>query len=269
MSSLWRAEWLKIRNFRPFWVVFWLYPVCLGGMLAVALWGQGRAQDLAERAGQAQTLADNLPFAFPQVWHNASYLASWLHLIPAVLLILNVTNEFTFRTHRQNLLEGWSRAMFLLSKLVLALAISLYCTAITLAVTVVCGAYSGTAPSLEGSSYLGLFFLQGAVYQVFALLLAFMIRRGALALAAFFLYTMMLEGMVAFFVNLKWEGYGSYLPIKVANGLLPMPYLRENVPQAAKQLFAGPGPETLLVAAGVYLLLFLTIMGVRFHREDL
>lgn len=269
MTSLLKAEWLKIKNFKPFWVVSCAYPFCLAGIVGMSLWGQGRVQEMASGTKAAGTVASNLPFGYPTVWHSVAYIASWLHVIAAALLILHTTNEFNFRTHRQNLLEGWSRAQFLLAKLGLALAISLACTLSVIVFSVTAGAYTGMAPSPAGGSFVPLFLLQCAVYQVLALLMAFVIRRGALALAAFFMYAMMFEPITGFFLNLKWSGVGAYLPLKMANALIPLPYLHEHTPEAAKAVLALLPQPTLLTGSVVYLALFSGAMWLRYHREDL
>jgi hypothetical protein len=263
------TEWLKIKAFKPFWVVFWLYPVCLSGVAAIALWGQNKIQGLAQSSGTSEAVAANLPLAFPLAWQTVAYIASWLHFIPALLLILNVTNEFTFRSHRQNLLEGWSRAQFLSAKLLLALAISLFCTLNVALLSVGAGAASGTAPTLSGFAYIPLFLLQSIIYSVFALLLAFLIRRAALALAAFLMYSMILETVLSFLINWRFNGFGGYLPLKAAGSLLPAPLFKEHAPQAAKNLLAEPSPSALMITAAVYLLLFVGAMAQRFRREDL
>lgn len=267
MISLWRTEWLKLRRLRPFWVVFWLYPLSLGGLLSIALWAESKAVSMAKSVGQA--LPGDLPFAFPTVWQSVAYLASWLHLIPALLLVLHVTNEFTFRSHRQNLLDGWSRWQFLLAKLLVALSLSLFCTLTCLVMAVIGGLSTGSQPGLQGISYLGLFLLQLMVYQAFALLCAFIIRRGTLALAAFSLYAMMLENIAGFFLNRWLPGYGSYLPLELAGGLLPIPYLWENAPEAAQALLSGPPWHVVFAGSLLYLGLLVTLIWLRFRREDL
>lgn len=269
MSNLFRTEWLKLKFYKPFWLLFTLYPVCLGGVVAVSLWGQSKVQDAADTAGASEQLSSYLPFAFPTAWQTVTYLGSWLHFIPAVLIILNVTNEFNFRSHRQNLLEGWSRRQFLTAKLVLALGLCLYSSAAVLLFSVIAGAFTATAPTLEGCFYLGLFLLQSSVYAVFALLLAFMIRRAALALAGFLMYSMILENLLAFLLNLKWAGSGGYLPLEAASSLIPLPFLKEHAPDVAKEFLAGPSQTALVAASSVYLIGFAALMWVRFRHEDL
>ena len=88
-SSVVRAEWLKLKSYRPFWVVFTLYPVCLGGIVVMSLWGQQKMQEVAKSvgAGQASSLIRCRPSS-----SRFLFISSWLHFIPAVLLILTVTN---------------------------------------------------------------------------------------------------------------------------------------------------------------------------------
>lgn len=264
MISLLRTEWLKLKAYTPFWVILALYPVCVGGVLAIALWTQ------TEVRGAAEAISARLPFAFPHAWQSVAYLASWLYFIPALLLILNVTNEFNFRTHRQNLLEGWSRAQFLGAKLLLAGCLCVYSTAIVGLMAVAAGLKTGTSPTVEGASFLVLFAMQSLAYGVFSLLLAFLIRRAALSLAAFMMYSIVLENIFSFVLN-RWvsPGLGAYLPLNAANALLPFPFLKDNAPSAVRALLEGPGLPALLGLTTFYLVFFSGFMWLRFRREDL
>jgi ABC-2 type transport system permease protein len=269
LTQILSAEWLKIRRYKPFWVVFLLYPVCMGGVLTISVWTQGKIQDAASQSGLSEAVDRYLPFAFPHVWQSVAYLASWLHFLPAVLVILSVTNEFTFRTHRQNLLDGWGRGQFLAAKCLMTSAICFFGTAVVGILAVIAGVASGTTPQPAGADYVLLFLLQSHVYMMFALLLAFVIRRAALSLAAFFIYSLILENVAAFLLNYKVNGMGAFLPLEVAGGLLPFPFLQENAPEAARELMFTPGlPLSVAVSVG-YLFLFLAVLWLRFRREDL
>ncbi|MFK5098226.1 hypothetical protein, partial [Klebsiella pneumoniae] len=65
------------------------------------------------------------PFVFPEVWQTVAYFSSFFVLLPSILVIMLVTNEYTYKTHRQNIIDGWSRNEFLLSKLIDVAIISL------------------------------------------------------------------------------------------------------------------------------------------------
>lgn len=119
------------------------------------------------------------------------------------------------------------------------------------------------------SEYLLLFFLQSLVYNTFCLLLAFLIRRAALSLAAFLMYSVILENIVAFLLNLKFTGVGNYLPLEAAGGLVPIPYLKEQAERVAPGLISDPGLLVFSLVSVGYLCLFAGILWVRFRREDL
>ncbi len=261
-----RTEWLKIRYYKPFWVLAALYPVSLLGVIVVALWAQTEFQGLLP---QGAVRAAKLPFSYPQVWHNVAYIGSWLHFIPALMIILNVTNEFTFRCHRQNLLDGWSRALFLSAKLFWVVALASCCTGVVMLLSAAAGLVSGSAFSLTGFSYIGLFYLQAIFYGVFVLFLAFWIRRATLTVAAYLIYSAILENILSFLLNLKVQGLGGCLPLKVANALVPFSLLQDKAPAAAKGFLSNFSPSILVLATGFYLVLMLAAIGQRFRREDL
>jgi hypothetical protein len=133
----------------------------------------------------------------------------------------------------------------------------------------IAGAVSKSAPTVEGSEYLLLFFLQSLVYKAFSLLLAFLIRRAALSLAAFLMYSVILENIVAFLLNLKFSGVGNFLPLEAAGGLVPLPYLKEQAEKVAPGLISDPGPAVFSLVSVGYLCLFAGILWARFRREDL
>lgn len=269
MSDILTVEWLKIRRYKPFWVVVVLYPISLAGVLTIALWTQTKIHGVADEAGVGQAVEAYLPFAFPHAWQSVGYLAGWMHFFPAALLILSVTNEFSFRTHRQNLLDGWSRAQFLVAKAALASALCFACTLATAVAALIGGLVSKSTPSLEGAGYLVLFLLQTHVYVFFALALAFTIRRAALALAGFLIYSTILENFAAFLMNRNLNGLGTYLPLEAAGELVPVPFLKEHAPEAAREFLNQTNESVLVLVCLAYLGLFLGLLWARFRREDL
>lgn len=267
MINLLRTEWLKLKHYTPFWVVTALYPICVGGIVALTLglqnWWTGDAQRAAVMAGRN-------PFAFPYAWQTVGWLASWMQFFPALLIILNVTNEFTFRSHRQNLLEGWSRPQFLGAKILVSLALSTFCTAVVAILAIIAAAVNHNLPSPDGLQYLAIFALQTFCYTVFALVLAFLIRRSALAVAAFSIYTGGGEFILKHLLNYRLSGVGNYLPLEVVNQLLPLPFVRDAtkaLPNAS--FFTSPPDAVLLGAAAFYLALFFAILWEKFRNEDL
>ena len=65
---------------------------------------------------------------FPDIWQNITYVYTFLKIFIAILVIISVSNEFTYKTIRQNVIDGMDRMEFLISKLTTILLLSLYST---------------------------------------------------------------------------------------------------------------------------------------------
>ena len=90
------------------------------------------------------------PFAFPDAWQTVSWTSSMLFIIPAILIITLTTNEFTFKTHRQNIIDGWSRRQFLSVKLVELLMLAVVCTIVVFLTTLVFGCIANKVAPGQG-----------------------------------------------------------------------------------------------------------------------
>src|ERR1039458_9860016 len=118
MKNLINTEWLKIKNYRAFWLLLGITALSYPGInyMFYAIY-----QKISEGKGQANAAAKFFignPFSFPEAWHTVAYFSSYFVFIPAVLVIMFITNEYTFKTHRQNIIDGWSRNQFMMSKFI-------------------------------------------------------------------------------------------------------------------------------------------------------
>jgi len=263
MLNILRVEWLKLKGYKPFWVINLLYPLTFVGMMLIVL----RVYALFNSKKALTDMAfSSPPFEFPGVWQSVTYTASFFHFIPCLLILLNVTNEFQFRTHRQNLMDGWSRAQFLGAKAFVALAASCVTVFWVAMVGLILGASQGGTLSLTGIHYLGYFFAQSLLYSSLALWLGFFLRRGLLSLAAFLLYSNLLEKILAAIVSSKIEQVAYFAPLASVNQLIPVPML----PQVTSQLTQGmPSTHTLLLTGGGWMAFFFVTCWLRFRKEDL
>ncbi|KAF0237319.1 MAG: hypothetical protein FD183_1561 [Chitinophagaceae bacterium] len=117
MLDLLKIEWLKIKKYPAFWwmlvIVFLTYP----GINIMFLNIYGHVTKGKEMANNIAKLLLGNPFAFPETWHTVAYFSSFFVLLPSILVIMLVTNEYNYKTHRQNIIDGWSRSQFITSKL--------------------------------------------------------------------------------------------------------------------------------------------------------
>ncbi|MCD8186628.1 MAG: hypothetical protein LUD68_09385 [Rikenellaceae bacterium] len=157
MWHLLNIEWMKIRKFRAF---LWLL-----GFFAVSVFGLNYlCYGVVEMRNQAQAQVPDLsriligqPFAFPEVWKTVGYLSSFLLFLPGLMLILLVCNEFSFRTHRQNILDGQSRSQFLWAKTAVMVLLGLAVTLLVFLIGCFFGIRAGGTFSLINAQYVCFF----------------------------------------------------------------------------------------------------------------
>ena len=124
MLHLLKIEWLKVKNYKAFWIFTILYAFAVIGINYTGLY-------LNEVAAQNVPMGKALmgsPYTFPKVWGTVGYMSSWLLYFPGILFIMLLTNEFNFKTHRQNIIDGWTRQQFVTVKFVFAILFSLVTT---------------------------------------------------------------------------------------------------------------------------------------------
>lgn len=260
-----RVEWLKLRAFKPFWLLLGLYPVVLFGFMAIGLRAYNAV--LAKGGGVVTTtVLSSPPFAFPGVWQTVTYLASYFHFFPCVLVLLSICNEFQFRTHRQNLLDGWSRAQFLGAKLLVTWLVTLYCVACVAGLGLLFGCYTGSSLSSAGGQFLAFFLLQSLVYNSFSLWLGFLLQKGLLAVAGFFVYSNMVEPIASSLSGTRLPKANYFWPLSSVNHLIGFPLNSE----VTRRLSLEAPSNGVLVAVGIaYLIFFVGTSWLLYRRSDL
>src|SRR5690606_11745715 len=61
-------------------------------------------------------VADQGIFNFPYIWHFNTYIAAILKIFLAIVIVSMMSNEYSYRTLKQNLIDGLSKKEFVLSK---------------------------------------------------------------------------------------------------------------------------------------------------------
>src|SRR6185503_20095856 len=118
MIKLLKIEWLKMKNYTAFVAIGLIFLVCVFGVSFIAYTINKSVQDTP-----AAMLTSSF-FSFPNVWHTIAYLGNFTLFLPGLLIILMVTNEFTYKTHRQNIIDGWSRNEFIKVKIAIVFIFS-------------------------------------------------------------------------------------------------------------------------------------------------
>src|SRR5687767_5246595 len=223
MLHLLRIEWLKIKNYKAFWIFSVLYFFSILGINYTGYYINTLASD--NMPGSSMLLGT--PYAFPKVWQTVGWMSSWLLYFPGILFIMLLTNEFNFKTHRQNIIDGWSRTQFISVKFIFAILFCICATMFNVIVALIFGLLtSGSLYTTGGMENIGYIFIQTVAYITFAMFLAVIFRRSGVAIAIFFLYGLIFEWLISALMNFKlhMSPVGYFLPLQASDVMLPIPF---------------------------------------------
>jgi ABC-2 type transport system permease protein len=230
MIQLLKIEWLKIKNYTAFIIISSFFALGVFAVNYISYIVKKNVVDVVDPTGIISTSS---PFDYPSVWQTVSYYSGWLLLLPGMLLLILVTNEFTYRTNRQNIIDGWNRMQFTHVKIMMGIIIAIVSTLLVIITVFIFGAVTGKPFSVQGVENIGYFFLKAVTYNSLAVLLGVLIRRTGFAIAVYFIYTVLENGIAlllyAWAFDLKEKGkgdfgnMGNYLPMNASDGLLYSP----------------------------------------------
>ncbi|HTQ28100.1 MAG TPA: ABC transporter permease [Puia sp.] len=266
MGRLLKIEWMKIKGYRTFWILLAITVVSIPSYNYVIF-------DFITNRLQVngQSLLGN-PFAFPETWQTVCFHSSFMIFIPALLIITLMTNEFTYKTHRQNVIDGWSRSQFINVKLLEVLILSVVVTGLVF-LTILYFGFSNKrnepdAFTWKDTRYLVYFFVQMISYSMIAFLCALLIKRAGLAMGIYFIY-MILEQFVVVILRERYKITAvNYMPEEVTDKLIPFPFGKRVLTGYNKELWEKQVPYYLSVAAA-YLLTYYLVARWRFRKSDL
>ncbi len=176
--------------------------------------------------------SSKLFYEFPTVWDYQGYIGNWL--VPfclGFLAIYIITSEVSNRTMRQNILTGMTKQEFFKSKLLSVFVMAIVATILYAVSTIVIGLIFTDGVDMEilfdNNWAILRFFLLCLGYLSFALMLAFVIRRGTLSLLVYFLYVMMLEPIfMAIHVYYFKNSTRNFWPMNSIEDLMPLPMFK-------------------------------------------
>ncbi len=236
MMNVLRTEWLKIRNYPAFWWVMAMTALSYPGINYI-FWNIYKEITKKESAsGQIAKMLLGNPFAYPETFHTTAYFSSFFVFIPAIVVIMMITNEYTYKTHRQNIIDGWSRNQFLLSKFFDVVIITLMVTLLYFIIAVVVGIVASgksTASMWSKSEYVLYFALQTFSQLSIAFLIGFLVRKSFIALSIFVFYFIILENMFVGYSKVKLNDIGRFMPLEISDRIIPIPAFLGRIDEKA------------------------------------
>ncbi len=230
MIRLIKIEFLKLSKLRAVWILIGLY---LAALIGVSLSGKLLLDYLTGKGVEFNGLNPGMIpiYDFNDIWQNLAFIAGYFKIFPGLILIISVSNEFSYQTHRQNIIDGLSRTEFFLSKLSFAGFLAIVSAVFLLCIGLVLGfRYSPVtdfANVTEQMFFIPVHALQFFTYFLFATWLIMVIRKAAITIVLLLLYTVVLEPIA---VGLLYSGLfnlphiADLLPLQAISNLIPMPF---------------------------------------------
>jgi len=189
-------------------------------------------------------LADQGIFNFPFIWHFNSYIAANLKLFLAIVIVSMMSNEYTNRTLKQNLIDGLSKKEFVLSKFLTVVVFAFFSTLFLFIVSVILGYsfsdYTEISIVLSDMEYLLAYFIKLTGFFAFCLFLGILVKRSAFALGFLFIWWV-LESIL--YGTLTWrifrdnqhiaDNIMQFFPLSAMSNLVVEPFSRLSFIQTA------------------------------------
>lgn len=185
-------------------------------------------------------VADQGIFNFPLIWHFNTYIAAILKIFLAIVIVSMMSNEYSYNTLKQNLIDGLSKKEFVLSKFLTVVLFAVISTFFVFVVSLILGLifsdYTEPAIIFSGMDYLGAYFLKLIAFFSFCLFLGVLVKRSAFALG-FLIVWNIIEGIA--FGMLKWSigdeanKIVQFFPLESMALLIKEPFTRLGIIQTA------------------------------------
>jgi len=251
MIRLLKIELHKIRYSRTFWIILGLYiallaPVAIGfdHIFKSFSFGNANQPSTANIMLQGFTV-----FNYPGVWHNMAYIAGWFKLFLVVIIIIQVCNEYSFKTLRQNIIDGMSKWEIIWAKELVILIISITAVIILVVLTLILGRSQNNASMFSGSRIVFAYFISLLLYLNLAYFLSSLLKKSGFVFGVLLLYSLVIENLISFILP---HTISRFLPMNLISNLVPNPLGRiigQNVNSDFSTVNIG--------ACCIYILLFI------------
>ncbi|MGK0412454.1 MAG: ABC-2 type transport system permease protein [Polaribacter sp.] len=191
-------------------------------------------------------LADAGIFNFPYIWHFNTYVASILKFFLLLVIVSMMSNEYSYKTLKQNLIDGLSKKEFILSKFYTVIAFAFISTIFVFIVSFVLGLvysdYNEFAIIISDLEYLLAFFIKLVGFFSFGLFLGILVKRSAFAIGAMVVW-LILENIFRGFLYWQFrsaektsetvDAIMQFLPLESMANLIKEPFSRLGAVRSA------------------------------------
>src|SRR5258706_488237 len=229
MLHLLKIDLKKMTSYRTFWVVCSLYFVTLAFTTASGMEVLKWFASLIEGFGQKFNINRIPLYHFPDVWQNLVWISGLFKIVLSIMVVISITNEYQYRTIRQNIIDGMSRWEFLFSKILTNVLLSLMSVTMIFLIGLVTGMiYSPDiilADVFTDLEFFPAYFLEIFAYLSYALMLGILVQRSGLTIIL-----LLLSNMIELIVKVNLpdgaESLKQFFPMQSISNLVSLPFAR-------------------------------------------
>jgi ABC-2 type transport system permease protein len=227
--ALLKIDLKKLTSYRTFWVVCGLYFITLAFATASGMEFLKWLARTFEDFGQEINIKRIPLYHFPDVWMNLIWFSGLFKIVLAIMTVISITNEYQYRTIRQNVIDGLSRWEFLQTKILTNVLLSLLSVVMIFLIAFVTGLIY--TPEINWSfvfsdmEFLFAYFLEIFAFLSYALMLGILVQRSGLTIILLLL-SHMIEAIIRENVDEDVPWLIEYFPMESISNLVPLPYAR-------------------------------------------
>jgi ABC-type transport system involved in multi-copper enzyme maturation permease subunit len=196
-------------------------------------------------------IAEQGIFNFPYIWHFNTYIAAILKFFLAIVIVSMMSNEYSYGTLKQNLIDGMSKQEFILSKFLTVVVFAFTSTVFVFIMSLILGysfsSYTEFGIVFSDLEYLLSYFIKQVGFFSFCLFLGILVKRSAFAIGFLFVWNILesiLKGILSFKVfpeGKTAENISQFLPLESMSNLIVEPFSRLSVVKNIQTAIGGAG----------------------------
>lgn len=163
-------------------------------------------------------------FRFPYVWQNVAFLAKFLNLYLCIAIIFMVSNEYSYGTLRQQIIDGLSRRDAVLAKGLTIVVLSMGSTFLVVVIGTIMGLMNSNVVTVnvvvDRLDFIVAHFVHAFSMMSLAMLFTFLLKRNGLTVILFLTYAVFGEAIIR---NTIPGDFTIYFPVKLLTNLNAYP----------------------------------------------
>ncbi|MCI2227886.1 ABC transporter permease [Polaribacter sp. MSW13] len=233
-------------------------------------------------------LADAGIFNFPYIWHFNTYMAAILKFFLLLVIVSMMANEYSYKTLKQNLIDGLSKKEFILSKFYAVILFALVSTIFVFVISLILGFaysdYNELSIITTDLEYLFAFFIKLVAFFSFGLFLGILVKRSAFAVGAMFVW-LIIESIFKGYLFWTFQNAENttekvnrimqFLPLESISNLIKEPFSRLNAVKSAANMMGETFTKSYAVEFSTILIvsfwtfIFIYLSFVLLKKRDL